>query len=240
MPGLVLAGAHPDDELYAAGLLVRLADLGVETHLLCLTRGEGGTAGDPPVAAREDLGAAREAELRASAATLRLRSVELLGYVDPMPQGRPLAPEVDPDHLASQIAEALRQRGAEAVLTHGSNGEYGHPAHRLMHQAVMRAVEILGDEAPVLYTFNAFAPGVSLWGGENRDDPADLIFDPTPWLQVKARAFACHVSQRRGIWFRPDGPATEIEYLREQDFRETFRRHGHGSDPLRSWLEARP
>jgi LmbE family N-acetylglucosaminyl deacetylase len=233
MPGLVFAGAHPDDELYAAGLLARLSEIGVEVHLLCLTRGEGGSPGDPPVATRENLGAAREAELRASAEALGVRSVELLGYVDPIPQGRPLAPEVDPDHLAARIAGALDRRGAEALLSHGSNGEYGHPAHRLMHEAARR---ILGET--VLYTFNAFAPDVPLWGGVNADDPADLVFDPTPWHGAKARAFASHVSQRR-IWIKPGGPVTEEEYLRRSGFRETFRRHSASEDPLRAWLKDR-
>ncbi len=235
MPGLVFAGAHPDDELYAAGLLARLSEIGVEIHLLCLTRGEGGSPGDPPVATRESLGAAREAELRASAAALGVRSVELMGYVDPIPQGRALAPEVDPDHLAARIADTLRRRSAEALLTHGSNGEYGHPAHRLMHEASRRAAAL---RKTALYTVNAFAPDVSVWGGVNRDDPADLVFDPAPWHGPKARAFASHVSQRH-IWLRPGGPATEEEYLRQSGIRETFRRHSASEDPLRAWLKDR-
>ena len=228
MSGLLFAGAHPDDELYAAGLLACLAARGVEVHLLYLTRGEGGSTGTPPVATREGLGAAREAEVRASAAALGARSVEFLGYVDPVPQGKALAPEVDPGHLAARITEVLRKHSAEALLTHGSNGEYGHPAHRLMHQAGRRVPRI------ARYTFNAAAPGVSLWGGVNADDPADLVFDPEPWHGAKARAFASHVSQRH-IWLRPGGPATEEEYLRQSGVRETLR-HWDGPDLLREWL----
>ena len=234
MPGLLLAGAHPDDELYAASLLACLSARGVEVHLLYLTRGEGGSTGNPPVADRENLGAAREAEVRASAAALGARSVGFLGYVDPVPQGKALAPEADPDHLAGQIADALRRHGAEALLTHGTNGEYGHPAHRLMHEAGRRVRRWFQTVA--LYTFNAFAPDVPLWGGVNADDPADLVFDPSPWHGAKARAFASHVSQRH-IWLRPGGPATEEEYLRQSGVRETFRRHG-AADPLREWLSS--
>ncbi len=235
MPGLVFAGAHPDDELYAAGLLACLAARGVDVHLVCLTRGEGGSPGNPPVATREGLGAAREAELRASAAALGIhsRNVELLGFVDPVPQGRALAPDISPDRLAGLIADVLRTQAAEAILTHGSNGEYGHPAHRLLHEAARQAAASLGV---VLYTVNAVAPGAVLWGGENRDDPADLVFDPAPFEDAKALAFASHASQRH-IWLTPGGPATEIGYLRAQGFRETVRRHGPpGADPLRSWL----
>lgn len=235
MPVLLFVGAHPDDELYAAGLLAALSERGVRIHLLCLTRGEGGTMGKPPVATRDTLGAAREAELRASAQVLGIATVELLGYVDPEPTGVPRivrAPDVDPGHLTSLIAEAIRKSGAEAVLTHGSNGEYGHPAHRLVHQSVVQAVD-----SAVLYTFNANAPGVSLWGGVNPDDPADLVFDATPWLDAKIRAFESHVSQRE-IWLPPGGPATTEDYIRASAFQETFRRHGPpgGPDPLRAWL----
>lgn len=213
---LLFVGAHPDDELYAAGLLAALAGRGVETHLLCLTRGEGGTTGG--LTTREDLGRLRERELRASAAALGVATVELMGYVDPLPDGKARAPEVAPGELAREIEAAVEKRDAEAVLTHGSNGEYGHPAHRLVHQAA-RLVR-----GPVLYTFNAAAPGISLWGGVNPDDPADLVLDVTPWLEAKARAFDAHASQRE-VWLRAGGPSP----------RETFRRHGP-DDPLRGWL----
>jgi LmbE family N-acetylglucosaminyl deacetylase len=186
------------------------------------------------------LGALRETELRASAAVLGIRGIELLGYVDPVPQGGARAPDVDPDHLAGQITEALRRHGAEAVLTHGSNGDYGHPAHRLLHAAVRRAVDLLGDEAPVLYTWNAAAPDVLLWGGMNADDPADVVLDVTPWAEAKSRAFEAHRSQR-AIWLKPDGPTTESEYVRQKACHETFRRHARRPDdrrdPLRDWLE---
>ena len=213
---LLFVGAHPDDELYAAGLLAALAERGVETHLLCLTRGEGGTTGS--ITTRENLGNVREQELRASAQALGVASVELMGYVDPIPDGKARAPEVDPGRLAWEIEDAVRKRKAEAVLTHGSNGEYGHPAHRLVHQAA-RLVQ-----GPVLYTFNAAAPDVVLWGGVNPDDPADLVLDVTPWLEAKASAFDAHLSQRE-VWLRAGGPSP----------RETFRRYGT-EDPLRSWL----
>lgn len=209
-------GAHPDDELYAAGLLAALAGRGVETHLLCLTRGEGGTTGS--ITTRENLGKVREQELRASAAALGAATVELMGYVDPLPDGKARAPEVDPGQLAREIEAAVRKRKAEAVLTHGSNGEYGHPAHRLVHEAA-RLVQ-----GAVLYTFNAAAPDVSLWGGVNPDDPADLVLDVTPWLEAKARAFDAHLSQRE-VWLRAGGPSP----------RETFRRYG-SKDPLGDWL----
>lgn len=47
--------AHPDDETrLTGGLLARLAAQGVDVHLPCLTRGEGGEVGEPPLATREN------------------------------------------------------------------------------------------------------------------------------------------------------------------------------------------
>lgn len=242
IPVLLFIGAHPDDELYAAGLLAALSKRRVEVDLLCLTRGEGGGLGQPPVATRESLGAVREAELRASAAALGVVSVEMLGYADPEPSGNPRvarAPNVDSADLAMEILDAIRKSGPDAILTHGSNGEYGHPAHRLVHLAVLQGATWCQARGlyPVLYTFNAAAPGVSPWGGVNPDDPADLVFDATPWLDAKIRAFECHASQR-GMWLRPGGPATTEEYVRANASQETYRRLGpvNGDDPLKAWL----
>ncbi|HMQ31494.1 MAG TPA: PIG-L family deacetylase, partial [Chloroflexaceae bacterium] len=81
---LLCALAHPDDEaMGAGGLLARYAAEGVATHLVCATRGERGWTGDPdaypgPAA----LGRVREAELRAAAAALGLRSVSFMDYLD--------------------------------------------------------------------------------------------------------------------------------------------------------------
>ena len=210
---LLFVGAHPDDELYAAGLLAALAERGIETRLLCLTRGEGGTTGG--ITTREDLGQVREQELRASAEVLGIATVELLGYVDPFPDGRTRPPEVSPQQLAMEI----EKRKTEVLLTHGSNGEYGHPAHLLVHAAA----RLIPGTA--LYTFNAAAPGIPTWGGVNPDDPADLVLDVTPWLEAKARAFAAHLTQRQ-VWLRLGGAPSP---------HETFRRWGT-EDPLRSWL----
>lgn len=236
MATLLFVGAHPDDELYAAGLLATLAQRGLRIHLLCVTRGEGGTLGKPPVATRETLGAVREGELRKSAAALGITTVELLGYVDPLPEGTARAPEVAPHDLGRRISTIAERLRAEAILTHGSGGEYGHPAHRLVHDAVRPSQN---GGSPVLYTFNAAAPGVSVWGGVNRDDPADLVFDAGPVLGAKLRAFEAHVSQH-SLWLRPGGPATLDQHVRHNAAWETFRRYGPEGSPdiLKGWLEA--
>src|SRR6185436_20526654 len=76
--------AHPDDEsLGLGGALAKFVAEGVETYLVCATRGERGWTGeekDNP--GLEALGRLREAELRSACAILKIREVMLLDYID--------------------------------------------------------------------------------------------------------------------------------------------------------------
>src|SRR5688500_17576499 len=81
---ILAALAHPDDEtLGLGGMLAHYGNAGVETYLLTATRGEKGWFGpenDYPGA--EALGRLREQELRAAAAVLGIRELQLLNYID--------------------------------------------------------------------------------------------------------------------------------------------------------------
>lgn len=198
--------AHPDDEtMLTGGLLAALARAGVAVDLLCATRGEGGEVGDPPVCAREELGLVRESELRCAAMVLGVRSVEFMGYIDPpvAPGGELQAFVADFAECAERIAETMARLRPALALTHGSQGEYGHPGHVLVHRAVLRAREVLGlrgGVAPALYTFCAAVPGLEdrLF---NAADQAHIVFDVGPWLDIKAAAAACHRTQH-ALFFR--------------------------------------
>jgi LmbE family N-acetylglucosaminyl deacetylase len=91
--------------------------------------------------------------------------------------------------------EHIRKLQPAAIITHGSNGEYGHPAHWLTHQAVRKAIDLLGKEAPLLYTFSAAFPEHPRPRLVNEDDPAHLILDIDPVFQQKVDAALCHKSQ---------------------------------------------
>ncbi|MBM4424056.1 MAG: hypothetical protein FJ030_11795 [Chloroflexi bacterium] len=141
--------AHPDDEtILCGGTLALLASRGAAVHVACLTRGEGGELGEPPLADREHLGEVREQEMVCAVGKLGGKSLTFLGYVDPVigPDNQLFAPEHNPTMLAGQIVNAIRQFEIDAVLTHGSNGEYGHPAHVLVHQTTLAAVTALRQE----------------------------------------------------------------------------------------------
>ncbi len=141
--------AHPDDEtLFCGGTLALLAARGAAVHVACLTRGEGGELGEPPLADREHLGEVREQELVCAVQQLGGKSLTFLGYLDPVvgPDDQLFAPEHEPALLAGQIVNTLKQFKIDGVLTHGSNGEYGHPAHTLLHQTTFAAVAALHQE----------------------------------------------------------------------------------------------
>mgnify|MGYP000024927790 CR=1 FL=1 len=145
--------AHPDDEtMLAGGILALLAQNAFSVHYLSATRGEGGEVGEPPLCTREQLGQVREQELVCAVQALGGRSLTFLGYVDPtVGPGEELYGYTNNlTLLAGQVAASIRQIQPIAVFTHGSNGEYGHPAHILTHTAAHIAVESFGDSAPLL------------------------------------------------------------------------------------------
>jgi LmbE family N-acetylglucosaminyl deacetylase len=190
--------AHPDDEtMLAGGALALLAKAGAEVYYLCATRGEGGEVGEPPVSDRLSLGAAREAEMRCAVKALGGAGVDFLDYVDPLVgEDDQLHPYTnDFESLVTNITEHIRWLSPAAVITHGSNGEYGHPAHWLTHRAVKKAVEMLGSPGPLLYTFSAAFPAHPRPRLTNEDDPAHIILDIAPVLAQKTEAALCHKSQ---------------------------------------------
>jgi LmbE family N-acetylglucosaminyl deacetylase len=222
MNSVLVIGAHPDDEtMLVGGTLALLSSQGMQVHILCATRGEGGESGEPPVCRRSELGAVRERELRCAAGQLGAASVRLLDYVDPVigPDEELYPFEADFSTLAVQLRAAIREVEADVVITHGRNGEYGHPAHRLLHRATRVAVEHSARDL-LLYTYAATVPGIEdhIW---NESDLAHLALDVRPWLDAKEAAALCHVTQQ-ALFRRRRKAKTVREVLRTV---ESFHRH---------------
>jgi LmbE family N-acetylglucosaminyl deacetylase len=195
--GVVFIGAHPDDEtVMAGGTLVMLHAQGVATHVVCVTDGRGGDSSGVPSAETPDaLARMRVDELRCAVAALGVATLTQLGYEDPAmgPDAQLSGFTADEDVLIAQIAAAIRAAHADVVLTHGSDGEYGHPGHVQVHRTVLRAVR---EQTPdvALYGVAAFVPTIEdrLW---NRSDPFHLALDVTPWIEAKHTAMLCHRTQ---------------------------------------------
>ena len=138
MPRLTLMGvlAHPDDEsLGMGGVLARYAAEGVATNLVTATRGERGRFfDDADRPAGPEVGRVREAELRAAAAVLGVRDVQLLGYHDGD------LDRADPREAVQRVAAELRRGRPDVVVTFDPMGAYGHPDHVAISQIASAAV----------------------------------------------------------------------------------------------------
>ncbi|MCB1229717.1 MAG: PIG-L family deacetylase [Verrucomicrobiae bacterium] len=185
--------AHPDDEFFAAGLICEAAARQIPVEIVCLTRGEGGPLGDQT---RETLGRKRESELRASATALGVGRITFLGHVDPIGKTfRTFAPAVSLAHLADQLRELISDRRPGLIVTHGSGGEYWHPAHLLLHHAVFHSIKTVRFPRPAIATFQAWQPHHPMKSLLNEDDPADLILETAAFRDKRLAALAAHESQ---------------------------------------------
>ncbi len=190
--------AHPDDEtILTGGALALLARAGAKVYYLCATRGEGGELGEPPLCERAELGRVREHEMRCAVQTLGGAGVDFLDYVDPLVgEDDELFPYTSQfDLLTKRLRDHYKFIQPDAVITHGSSGEYGHPAHVLTHKAVVEAVQTNPTGARILYTFNADFPGHPRPRHANTHDPADLVLNIAPVFQQKVDAALCHRTQ---------------------------------------------
>ena len=195
-------GAHPDDETYAAGLLAKFASEGHAVYILTTTRGEGGTAGDPPLTDRAGLPAVREEEGRAAATLLGAQSISFLPFVDPIPGPNRTwkAVEAPLDAFSDAIGSVITDLRPDIVITHGSDGEYGHPQHLYTHQAVFVALLRLRPWQPrEVLTWEASFPDADPERKLNPSDHADLVLDVSPWFATKVAAAEAHRTQRLAL-----------------------------------------
>ena len=190
--------AHPDDEtMFMGGTLALLNRAGAKIHFLCATRGEGGELGEPPVSSRRDIPIYREIELRNAINALGGGTLSFLDYLDPLiGENEQLYPYTkNIDELVKKIHHVILEFQPYAIITHGSNGEYGHPGHILTNQATRASVNQLGNKAPILYTFGADFPDHPRPRLANPDDSAHLILNVNSAMEQKIRAAYCHLSQ---------------------------------------------
>lgn len=193
MAGLLLFIAHPDDEIFCSGLLCHLASQFIPVHIVCLTRGEGGRLGSPPIATRDTIGDVREQEMINAIQEIGAASIDFLGCIDPEPDGSRLrAPDHNHDQLVASMAGYVADFEPRAILTHGSTGDYGHPAHVLMHNLSM---EVGQNHGVPVYSFNAFYPGSGRLGALNRLDWATFTFDSSTYHGKRLESFWQHKTQ---------------------------------------------
>ncbi|MGB7539387.1 MAG: PIG-L deacetylase family protein [Anaerolineales bacterium] len=218
--------AHPDDEsVFAGGTLALLARRGAEVGILCCTRGEGGEAGEPPLAARAELGPLRSDELRCAARALGCATVDFLPFRDPDvgPGNALFAFAGSIEEVVPPMMDYFAAAKPDAVITHGSSGEYGHPGHLRAHQACVESARRAG--VPVLYSFHADHADHPRKQSANRNDPADFVVDIGPAFERKLAAMRCHRTQAALLVRRASADAGRPVPLRDVILRlESFHR----------------
>ncbi|WP_242587425.1 PIG-L family deacetylase [Streptomyces sp. MST-110588] len=149
--------AHPDDLEYgAAAAIAEWTTAGREVTYLLVTRGEAGIDGLDP----EECARVREAEQRASAATVGVHAVGFLDHPDGM---------IEPGlRLRRDLAAAVRRHRPELLITLNHHDTWGGtqwntPDHRIVGRAVLDAAGDAGNRwiFPELLTDQGLAP----WDG---------------------------------------------------------------------------
>jgi LmbE family N-acetylglucosaminyl deacetylase len=120
--------------------------------------------------------------------------------------GIPRRIEVPLKDFAAAIHTYVRKLAPDLVITHGSNGEYGHPQHIYTHQATRLALTDTGADI-ALASWSAWYTPSDRERILNPDDPADIVADISPWHDVKVAAVLCHKTQH-AMFLRNTGAAT--------------------------------
>jgi LmbE family N-acetylglucosaminyl deacetylase len=203
---ILLSFAHPDDEsFFTVGVALQASEAGRGVTLCCATRGQRGSAGDPPVTTAEELPGVRERELRAAAAIMKVSRLEILPYED-----RKLA-EAPAAEIRASLVGLIRQHRPAIVITFDPNGGNLHPDHIAISRFTTDAVAAAADarfvpelgpphRVPRLLWVGPVLP----WEETGRDRLAaqpgvDFLIDIEPWREAKRQALAIHQTQQPSI-----------------------------------------
>ena len=138
---LLAVFAHPDDEsMGMGGTLAKYSAEGVDTYLVCASRGERGWVGPEeqnPGLSR--LGQIRTRELENAVKELGMKGLHFLGYIDGEVDRAPHA------EITSKIVTHLRRIKPQVVVTFPPDGNYGHPDHIAISQFTSAAIVCAAD-----------------------------------------------------------------------------------------------
>ena len=132
---------HPDDEtLGLGGSFAKYSAEGVETYLVCATRGERGWFdSEGPDPGLDAVGRIREAELRCAAEQLGLHEVNFLDYIDGD------VDQATPSEIITKLVAHIRRIKPQVVVTFAPDGAYGHPDHIALSQFTNAALMCAAD-----------------------------------------------------------------------------------------------
>jgi LmbE family N-acetylglucosaminyl deacetylase len=133
---------HPDDETLGLGpTLARYSAEGVETYLICATRGERGWFdSEGPDPGLEGVARIREVELLCAAEHLGLHEVSFLDYIDGD------VDQANPEDIIGKLVSHIRHIKPHIVVTFSPDGAYGHPDHIALSQFTNGALVCAADK----------------------------------------------------------------------------------------------
>jgi LmbE family N-acetylglucosaminyl deacetylase len=230
-PSAMVLVAHPDDaDFMCGGTVAKWAAAGTEVHYVVITDGSAGS--NEPGAVREETAKVREAEQRAAAEILGVRSVTFLGETDGML-------EVTLDTRRKVCREVRRLRPDVLVAPDPSRLWSGdryinHWDHK---QAGLLALTAVMPDAPTRPMF----PELLDEGLEPFEVPAmylvteepDVYVDVTDTMDTKLAALAAHVSQRAesaAPWVRERSEHLAAQSGRAIAYAEGFKAFHLGDD----------
>lgn len=179
--------AHPDDEVFCSGTILKLTEAGNEVTIVVGTQGEKGS--HDPSLNPEDIANMRHKEMQNSASSLGVHNVLYLGYKD-----GELQYATDLKETLFRLTRTIRP---DVVLTFDPWKRYEiHSDHRVMGFAMIEAAhlgancwyyhgqlseDVMCHRSQELYLFNC-------------DEP-NYYVDITDVFKKKLRAASAHVSQ---------------------------------------------
>lgn len=122
--------AHPDDEsLGMGGTFAKYSHEGIDTYLICATRGERGRFGTEKVSPGLDIvGETRTREVLAASEILGIKKVFFLDYIDGD------LDQANSNEISQKIANIIIKIKPQVVATFSPEGGYGHPDHIAISQ----------------------------------------------------------------------------------------------------------
>ncbi len=199
--GIIMVGAHPDDETLAGGTLATYTRQGLPATVVCLTRGGLGHMTMPS----EELKRVRTREAEESAAVLGAQLL-MYDYEDgAVPHSR---------EVAMLLVDIFRSRRPSVVVTLPEEDK--HPDHRNTQRNVLDAFYL--SSLPLVQTEHPYycVPQVYTCGRET----GEVYIDITETIDTKIQAAMCHHSQFEGWLVQHRGG---VDRAGITDYREAMR-----------------
>ncbi len=134
-----------------SGAMLQYMTQGVETGLVCATRGEVGEISDPALATSANLGQVREQEMRDAAQVLDVKHLWFLDYRDSGMDGTPENQDprafiqASPAEIVGKLVAIIRAFQPQVIVTFDETGGYGHPDHIAIYRATTAAFHAAAD-----------------------------------------------------------------------------------------------